>query len=76
MKDISTRKGQHGFEDKSIVQDGDGENSKLFTGIKGVIQLGQNLPKIALCVTIFKKNDIFHFRQNSEKSQFSEVLEE
>ena len=44
------------------------KNSKLFTGIKGVvliIQWNHRLLEIALCVTVFKINDIFHFCQNS-----------
>ena len=71
----------------NIFQDGDRnlKNSKIFPGIKGVvliIQWGQFLPKIASCVTVFKMNDIFYFRQNSrgqikfERLNSLEVLEE
>ena len=61
------------------IQDGGQkrEKSKFFRGARGValIILGvRNLPEIALSLTVFEINDIFHFRHNSRwRPKFEKV---
>ena len=57
------------FSISAKIQDGGrkSEESKIFRGARVVPRTlwVQNLPKITLSLTVFKINNIFHFRQNS-----------
>ena len=58
------------FSISAKIQDGTrkSEKCKIFRCAKGVVlgTLGvQNFPKIAVSLTVFKINNILHFRQNS-----------